>query len=97
MKIPKQVKVGKRKIEIQDVETIKGCRGQVHYDANTIKIAKRSSYLKDKYTPSEKANTFWHELTHVILDDMGCKLSRNEKFVSEFSDRLDQAIKTAKF
>jgi hypothetical protein len=95
VKIPKQVKVGKKQIDVVKVDTLKGCRGQINYDAKLIEIARNGSHYK--YTSTEQANTFWHELTHAILHDMDNNLAFNEKFVSAFSDRLDQAVKTARF
>lgn len=45
-----------------------------------------------------KVNTFFHELTHVILDNMGEKdLSQNEKFVCTFSGFLTEAMTTAEY
>lgn len=95
MKIPKQVTIGqtphlvRTKSEVMVGKTL--CRGSFDERDCTITIGR-------KYTPSEKSNTFWHELTHAILHDMGeDKLNHNEQFVSDFADRLDQAIKTAKF
>ena len=42
--------------------------------------------------------TFWHELTHAILHDMGeHQLNNRESFVEEFSRRLSAAIRTARF
>jgi len=43
------------------------------------------------------SDTFWHEVTHAILHDMGSKLYNNEKFVNGFSDRLNKVVLTAKF
>lgn len=45
---------------------------------------------------SEMSETFWHEVTHAILHDMGDPLWKNEKFVTQFSKRLNQVIHTAK-
>jgi hypothetical protein len=42
------------------------------------------------------SETFWHEATHAILHDMGHPLWRDEKFVSDFSKRLNQLVLTAK-
>ena len=97
MKIPKQVTVGDNPYTVTAVPAIPKCRGQVDYENREIKLAKRNEKLDYAYTKAELANTFWHELTHAILDDMGNKLAYDEKFVSSFSDRLDQAIKTARF
>ena len=41
-------------------------------------------------------HTFWHEVTHAILDMMSHKLSRNEQFVDQFGGLLAQLAKSAK-
>lgn len=41
--------------------------------------------------------TFWHEATHAILHDMGSVLWDDEKFVTQFSERLVKLINTARF
>jgi hypothetical protein len=42
--------------------------------------------------------TFWHELVHAILVDMGeFKLNKREDFVEEFAKRLAKAIKSARY
>ena len=94
MKIPKQVTIGNTphqictKKEVWVGNTL--CRGCFDEEAHTITLGQ-------KYTASEKSNTFWHELTHAILYDMNSKLNYDEKFVSAFADRLDQAVATARF
>jgi len=100
MKIPKQVTIGKTKIKIRQPETLivdkQTCRGCYLRDDKEINVAHANTYgmLYDK---EERSETFWHELTHAILHDMKCKLDYDEKFVTAFSQRLDQAIKTARF
>jgi hypothetical protein len=43
-------------------------------------------------------DTFWHELVHAILNDMGeHTLNKDEKFVTGFANRLTKAIKSARF
>jgi hypothetical protein len=43
-------------------------------------------------------DTFWHELVHAILNDMGEDLlNNNEKFVTGFANRLTKAIQSARF
>lgn len=45
-----------------------------------------------------KVNTFFHELIHVILDNMGEKeLSANEKFVCTFAGFLTEAMTSAEY
>ena len=93
--IPSSVRVGTKKYKVERVEVIAGCRGDVTYEANTIRIASRSAGYA--YTANEQYNTFWHELTHAILHEMGHELSRNEKFVTEFADKLSGAVDSARF
>ena len=100
MKIPKQVTVGKTKIKIDQPVSLMvdktGCRGSFDRSDNSIDVAKKD-VRGNSYSAGERSETFWHELTHAILHDMDNKLSYNEKFVTSFSQRLDQAIKTARF
>ena len=101
MKIPKEVTIGqtphlvctKNSIVYKDAV----CRGFFNEDTHTITVAKGNPLRGYTYDADERSNTFWHELTHAILYDMGSKLTHDEKFVSDFADRLDQAIKTARF
>lgn len=102
MKIPNSVKVGKTTVKVQQPDGLQigkdVCRGAYYGSDSIIVVAKGNPQRDIKYTASEKANTFWHELVHVILQDMGeRRLNANERFVSAFADRLDQAIKTARF
>ena len=39
--------------------------------------------------------TFWHEVTHAILYDMGSPLYKDEAFVTAFSNKLGQVVDTA--
>jgi hypothetical protein len=100
VKIPKEVTVGKTKIKIDQPVALmvgnKPCRGCFDRSDNSIDVAKQD-VRGNKYDKDERSETFWHELTHAILHDMKNSLSYNEKFVTAFSQRLDQAIKTARF
>lgn len=93
--LPTAVKVGESWYRIDRPEVIAGCRGTCEYGTKIISIAARSAGYA--YTSLEQFNTFWHELTHAILHDMGSPLEADEKFVSAFADRLTKAITTAKF
>jgi hypothetical protein len=102
MKIPKEVAVGETKVRVNKVHSLmvgkNVCRGGYDWGKKEISIASNNPSGTHKYSASEKSNTFWHELTHAILHDMGeDKLNHNEQFVSDFANRLDQAIKTARF
>jgi hypothetical protein len=101
MKIPKEVVIGNTPHQIRTKKSVVVgntiCHGFFDEETHTITIAKGNPLREYKYDADERANTFWHELTHAILYDMNCKLTHDEKFVTAFADRLDQAIKTAKF
>ena len=72
------------------------CRGCYDRADNSIDVAKKDVHGY-KFSNAERSETFWHEITHAILHDMKNKLSYDEKFVTAFSQRLDQAIRTARF
>ena len=64
--------------------------GRVNFNLGRIQVS-------TKYPAAEIRNTFWHEMTHAILDDMGHDLTHNERFVTAFANRLSDAIDSAKF
>lgn len=99
MDLPKKVKVGDRWYSVEIVETMrrKATMGHVYYGTGLIEIAKKSNVTDETYSKEEVADTFWHELTHAILYDMGSSLHKNEDFVVRFANRLSRAINTAKF
>jgi hypothetical protein len=101
MKIPKEVTIGRTPHLVYTKKHLMVgkslCRGSFDEAKHTITIAQGNTERGYIYDADERSNTFWHELTHAILYDMGCKLTHDEKFVTAFSDRLDQAVKTARF
>jgi predicted SprT family Zn-dependent metalloprotease len=99
MELPKKIKVGDRWYSVEIVETMerRAHMGYVYYGTGAIEIAKKSNVTNKRYSKEEVSDTFWHELTHAILYDMGSNLYNNEKFVTRFANRLCKAINTAKF
>ena len=99
MRIPKRLKVGKRwyKVDVIDKMEVMGTMGNTDYDTGRIAVATRSTLTDERYKEEDVYDTFWHELTHAILKDMGSKLEANEKFVCAFSSRLNNAILSARF
>jgi predicted SprT family Zn-dependent metalloprotease len=99
LQLPKKVKVGDRWYSVEIVETMqrKAQMGCVYYGNGEIEVAAKCNVTNSKYTNDEIKDTFWHELTHAILYDMGSHLYNNEKFVTRFANRLATAIKSAKF
>ena len=89
--IPTAVKVGKQPYQVQYKQrTPKTMYGSIYYDRKIIEVFKNDDAARER-------NTFWHELTHAILHEMGHELSRNEKFVTEFADKLSGAVDSARF
>jgi hypothetical protein len=84
MQIPQSVKIGKRKWRVSRVN-MRNARGKCIPNMAWIEMGNEDPYV------------FWHEITHAILHDMGHPLWADEKFVSAFSKRLNQAIQTARF
>ena len=97
--LPKKLKVGENWYSVDVAETMKErmFMGEVHYGKRTITLA-RKSYHGIPLKLSALHETFWHELTHAILESMGrTQLNNDENFVEEFSSRLAKAIQSARF
>lgn len=99
MDLPKKLKVGDRWYSVEIVETMqrRAQMGCVYYGTGEIEVAVKSNTTNKPYTKAEVSDTFWHELTHAILYDMGSSLYKDEKFVTRFANRLSTAINTARF
>lgn len=87
--IPKSVVVGRTRYDIVVQASPRKGFGCIYYAQRVIQIAPRRE--------SGMALTFWHELTHAVLHDMGHRLANNERFVEQFSTRLHKAVLTARF
>lgn len=95
--IPKRFNVGGQTININIKDRLESDKlGECCVAEARIDIAKTFNGREQAY-PSQ-LNTFYHELTHCILDTMGeNELSGNEKFVSCFSSFLCEAMNTLKY
>lgn len=98
MRIPSTLKVGKQDYEVRVVRNSPraGTMGCISYDRGVIYVARYSSDDR-RYSKRDMEDTFWHELTHAILKDMGHKLESDERFVTAFASLLTHAVNTAKF
>lgn len=97
MEIPKSFKLGRVTYRVEQPYTLyMGRLGEVHYTPAIIRVAWFLAQTPQKRTPRQRAETFWHEVTHAVLHDMGDPLYKNEKFVLEFSKRLNQVVHTAR-
>lgn len=97
-KLPKEIKVGAKKYVVlrKYQKARRGDLGEINYDAGTILVTTRDT-RGNRLAKEEQTETFWHELTHGILRDMGSRLHRDEQFVTRFARRLNKAILSAKF
>ena len=97
MKIPREITVGSKVYAIERPQTIQApaSHGRTYYEENCIEIA-RFDNQGNAFEPEEIDDTFWHELTHCILHDMGHDLCDNERFVTAFANRLSTAVNSAK-
>lgn len=100
MKIPTKIRVGRKQYSVEVIEAMLRKRemGRVHYGTQLIELGRTSNTTGKRYSNTQVLDTFWHEVTHAILEEMGRhSLNADEKFVTEFANRLTQVIKTAKF
>ena len=95
--IPKSLNVGGQTISVNIKDRLESDKlGECCVAEARIDIANTFNGREQAY-PSQ-LNTFYHELTHCILDTMGeNELSGNEKFVSCFSSFLCEAMNTFKY
>ena len=96
--LPKTIRVGKKRYSIEVVETMLQHRmGSVDHDTQRITIGRKST-SGHRYSQAIMTDTFWHELVHAILNDMGRHtLNQDEQFVTGFANRLTKAIQSARF
>lgn len=96
--IPSKYNVGGVKMEVRNVERCEdNVLGLCFLAGGYIEIADIVN-KGDHQSDGSKRNTFYHELTHSILDTMGENdLSKNEKFVNTFSGFLCEAMGNAFF
>ena len=97
-KIPSKITIGGHDIEIRNVSRCdNNALGECHLIEGYIEIAD-TFYKEQKQSESSKLNTFYHELTHCILQTMGeQELSANEKFVCCFAGFLTEAMRNAEY
>ena len=98
--IPRKIRVGNRMYTVDIVETMlrEADMSRIHYENKMIVIGRRSNVTGKKYKKTDLSNSFYHELVHAILYDMDRhRLNADEEFVTEFANRLQDAIKSARF
>ena len=96
MELPKEITVGNRKYAVVVKQISRNILGTVRYDCRVITVHTMGRN-KRQLQPADMRETFWHELTHAILHDMGDPRYKDEVFVTAFSSRLSKAIDSARF
>ena len=95
MLLPKTINVGKSLYKINQPKALATGLGRIDFVKKEIDVTTHAGeYL---LAAGERSDTFWHEMTHAILNDMGHDLACNEKFVTAFARRLNDAILSAEF
>jgi len=98
--LPRLIRVGSKRYSVEVIEALldKQKVGRIQYDEQRIQIGTRNGNTNRKLPASEIRDSFWHELVHAILYDMGRhNLNRDEAFVIAFASRLSKAIDSARF
>lgn len=98
MHIPKSFKLSNQPYNVHFTQAMpgQGHMGEVDYTLRQITIAHNSNLTGRSFKSEEIDDTFWHEVTHAILRDMGHRLWSNERFVTRFARRLTEVVNTAK-
>ena len=99
MPIPKTIRIGRKTYRVTQPQQMRktATKGDITYEEKHIQVARACTVTERKYSPKERAETFWHEVTHGILEDMDHPLATSEKFVDAFAKRLNGVIHSAKF
>jgi hypothetical protein len=96
--IPKKFKISGKTFTVKVIDTMPRPRRMGEFNATlcAIDIGTKSNVTGRVFKTEEVSDTFWHEVTHAILHDMGHPLWSNEKFVTRFANRLNEVVNTAK-
>lgn len=96
-KIPSQIKIAGQNFDIKFKNRLEEDKlGTCCVAESSIEIAE--TFMGRKQSLASQVNTFYHEMIHAILDNMGeNSLSGNERFVSCFSGFLTEAMGNAVF
>lgn len=95
MKLPSKLRIGSTVYGVLPYVSERDVVGKTYTELGVMYVA-----TKQRGRPRAAdaiSETFWHEVTHAILHDMGDPRWRDEKFVTAFSQRLADAIKSARF
>ena len=100
--VPLAFKLSGKRYKVVETDTLKSAggrslMGKLEVEKKLVTVATHNARTKRKYDKGEVGNSFLHELTHAILFDMDHKLATDECFVTNFADRLQEALATFKY
>jgi hypothetical protein len=98
MLIPKKFRLGRSTYTVRTQPVMgspPGAMAELDLLKHQITLAKKSSFTRRVFKREEVSDSFWHEVTHAILHDMGHPQWNDERFVTAFANRLNQVINTA--
>lgn len=100
MMIPKFFYIFSEKIKVSFLKKIKHAEGESYgvwiENENRIKLAR--TLFNKPLTKEQMEQTYFHEVTHAILDSIGePELSNNEILVDKFSKALYQVLKSSEY
>lgn len=94
-KIPTKFSIGGFDYRVEETASLRYGEEYGHWNGSKCSILLAKTAGGDELSEERKAQTFFHELTHAVLDAMGeDKLNENEQFIDAFSNLFYQALKT---
>lgn len=97
-KIPKTFQLMGHTIKVvvrDDLQEVAECWGRWSAHKHLIELQKPDKH--NGMTKSFLVQTFWHEVAHAILDNVGQpELSSDEKLVDQIGQCVHQVLKTSK-
>lgn len=99
MKLPVKFKLGITQYTVMQPKTLTKKRiGVTYLEDGIVKVATHwEKTPRPEYGVLGQHETFWHEVTHAILYEMGNALWTDETFVTAFARKLAQVIETSEF
>lgn len=97
--IPTSLRIGKKlyTVEFPDHMPNVLVAGNIAFGSQTIKVASRTGRPLRKRSEKARLTTFWHEVVHGMLHDIGSRKNNDEVFVQGIAKRLVQVTQSAKF
>ena len=94
-KIPTKFSVGGLDYRVEETGSLRYGEEYGHWDGSRCLILLAHRAGGEELSEERKAQTFFHELTHAVLDAIGeDELNENEQFIDAFSNLFYQALKT---